>query len=87
MSEFRSVLVALAQVLGALSAIAVIANFYWSNVRLPAKRVSIVDLATKRIAFWDQALKLELSATTDSQEQENAKSRAYAAVQRIRCYA
>ncbi len=87
MSEVWAALVPIGQFLGALSAIAAIATFYWSNVRLPAKRLGIVDLATKQIAFWDQALKLELSATTDSQEQEKARHRAYSAAQRIRSHA
>ena len=80
-------MVAIAQALTALGALAAIASFYWLNVRVPARRLGIIDLATKQIAFWDQALKLEISATTDAGEQEKAKHRAYAAVQRIRSHA
>jgi hypothetical protein len=82
-----STLVVAIQALSALGAVATVASFYWSNVRVPAKRLGIIDLATKQIAFWDQALKLELSATTDTAEQEKVKHRAYAAVQRIRSHA
>jgi hypothetical protein len=85
--DILSALVPIGQFLGALSAIAAIATFYWSNVRLPARRLGIVDLATKQIAFWDQTLKLELAATTDNDKQQEARDRAYAAVQRIRSHA
>jgi hypothetical protein len=79
-------LLPVAQFLGALSLPAIVA-FYWSNVRLQARRVGVLDLATKQIAFWDQALKLELSATTDKDRQREAKDRAFAAVERIRSHA
>lgn len=85
MADILSVSITASQlVLVALTAIAAIGTFYWSNVRITARRLSIVDLATKQIAFWDQALKLELAATTDQQEQDEARCRAYTAVQRIR---
>lgn len=74
-------------VLSALTVGAAVAAFYWANIRPQAKRLGIVDLATKQIAFWDQALKLELTATADSREQEEARRRAFAAVQRIRSHA
>ena len=61
--------------------------FYWSNLRPQARHIGIVDLATKRLAFWDAFLKLELSATSDPDEQEHARSRALRAVQRIRSHA
>jgi hypothetical protein len=70
-----------------LSVLGTIATFYWSNVRLPARRLGVFDLAIKQIAFWDQALKLELLATTDERVQRDARDRAYAAVQRIRSHA
>jgi hypothetical protein len=51
-SEVLATLVPVGQFLGALSAIAAIATFCWSNVRLSARRLGIVDLAPKQIAFW-----------------------------------
>lgn len=87
MSEFWSALVPIAQFIGAFTAIAAIATFYWSNVRLPARRLGIVDFATKQVAFWKQALELELSVTTDTVQQQDAKDRTYAAMQRVRAHA
>ena len=58
--------------------------FWWSNIREHAKRLQIIDLATKRVAFWDQFLKVEIAASTvDSDEYKQSKDKAYQALQRV----
>jgi hypothetical protein len=60
------------------------AAVFW-NFRKPAKRLEIIDLATKRVAFWDQFLKVELAATSpDSDELKQSKDMAHKAIQEIR---
>jgi hypothetical protein len=49
------------------------------------KRVRIIDLATKRLQFWDQLLHLQLAAAEpDSPEQSQAKAEALTAIEKIR---
>jgi hypothetical protein len=62
-----------------------LSTFWWSYVRPHVRRIQIVDLATKRIAFWDQSLKLELEViTSNPTEQQAARDRTLEAIRRIR---
>jgi hypothetical protein len=72
-------------ILGGLVGITAAVNFFWSNLRIPAKRLAILDLATKRIAFWDQFLKVELAAAESDQEKlKQARERAHCAIETVR---
>jgi threonine dehydrogenase-like Zn-dependent dehydrogenase len=57
----------------------------WATLRQRARCIAIVDLATKRLAFWEQFVKVALTVTaTDSDEQQEVKAEAYRALKRVR---
>ena len=67
-----------------LAALAGIATYLSSNVGLHARRVPVVDLATKRVAFWEQFLRVGIAASPDNEAQDQIKELARSAIDRIR---
>jgi hypothetical protein len=71
-------------IVGPLAALTAIPIFFWTNFREHARRLAIIDLATKRIAFWNQFLMTANLATAEnSPERKAEQDKAYQAILRI----
>jgi hypothetical protein len=69
---------------GALAAVTVVPVFFWTNFRKAARRLAIIDVATKRIAFWNQFLStVNLATSEGSRERKSQQIKAYDAISRI----
>jgi hypothetical protein len=63
-------------------------DFYWRNLRLRARQLSAIELATRRLSFWEQFLKVAASASDlGIDKRQSARERAYDAILRIPDYA
>jgi hypothetical protein len=67
-----------------LAALTVVPVFFWTNFREAARRPAIIDIATKRITFWNQFLTtVNLATSKDSPERKSQQDKAYQAILRI----
>ena len=70
--------------LGSVGTITVAVGFFWTNLRQHARRLEIIDLATKRTTFWNQFITaVNLATAADSPERKSEQDKTYKAVLRI----
>jgi hypothetical protein len=71
-------------VFGVVTAGIAVSAVNWASVRPQARHLWVVDLATKRLAFWEQFLKVAAVATDpDSDKYKTAREQAYDAILNI----
>jgi hypothetical protein len=72
------------KIAGSVAAAFAIPTFFWTNLRKDVKRTAIIDLATKRVALWNQILTTVNLATDDnSPERKAEQTKAYKAIRQI----
>ena len=69
---------------GTLAAVSAVPIFFWTNFSERARRLAIMDLAIKRITFWNQFLNsINLATVEGSPQRKMEQAKALQAIQRI----
>ena len=72
------------KIAGSVAAVSTIPVFFWTNLRKDVRRTAIIDLATKRIAFWNQLLTtINLATTENSPDRKAEQDKACKAIAKI----